>query len=248
ASADARGVDYYPRMMDVPEGTGPKPGRFARDKDRNITFRQLISNTSGYLKPGERPGELFHYQTFGMNILCHALAAAQGPEGAGGIGPLIERKIRDPIGGTWTWRHTNFDLPPAARMDIFGNYTQLCMTALDMARLGWLWCELGRWGDSQIVPRQWLAESVQVNPAPAASDNRPETYGQGFWSNQRLACWPDLPADSFAAAGAGSFLIWCCPNLDLVVAEGPGIYQDNAEENAGFVARVLDACPSGRGG
>ena len=28
-SADARVIDYYPEMMDVREGEGPKPGRFA---------------------------------------------------------------------------------------------------------------------------------------------------------------------------------------------------------------------------
>jgi hypothetical protein len=41
-SADAKIVDYYPEAMDVPEGEGPKPGRYAFEKDRHITFRQLI--------------------------------------------------------------------------------------------------------------------------------------------------------------------------------------------------------------
>ena len=67
-SADDRVADVYPAMMEVPDGEGPKPGRYATEKDRDITFRQLISNTSGYLKTGEPPGEVFHYQTFGMNI------------------------------------------------------------------------------------------------------------------------------------------------------------------------------------
>ena len=40
ASADSRVVDYYPEAMDVPDGEGPKPGRHARPKDRDITFRQ----------------------------------------------------------------------------------------------------------------------------------------------------------------------------------------------------------------
>ncbi|MDY7009835.1 MAG: serine hydrolase [Planctomycetota bacterium] len=45
-SPDDLAVDYYPEMMDVPEGKGPKPGRFAKPEDRGITLRQLISNTS----------------------------------------------------------------------------------------------------------------------------------------------------------------------------------------------------------
>jgi len=65
-------VDYYPEMMDIAEDEGPKPGRYAFEKDWDITFRQLICNTSGYMKPGEEPGKVFHYQTFGMNILILA--------------------------------------------------------------------------------------------------------------------------------------------------------------------------------
>ncbi len=61
ASADAKIVDYYPEAMDVPEGEGPKPGRYALAKDHAMTFRQLISNTSGYMKLGEEPGKVFHY-------------------------------------------------------------------------------------------------------------------------------------------------------------------------------------------
>ncbi|MCK4374344.1 MAG: serine hydrolase, partial [Candidatus Brocadiae bacterium] len=54
-SPDEEVIAYYPQMMEVPEGRGPKPGRFAKPEDRGITFRQLISNTSGYMKPGESP-------------------------------------------------------------------------------------------------------------------------------------------------------------------------------------------------
>ena len=57
-SADDKLIDYYPEAMDVPEGTGPKDDRYAFDKDRDITLRQLITNTSGYTKPGEEPGKL----------------------------------------------------------------------------------------------------------------------------------------------------------------------------------------------
>ncbi|MCH8311225.1 MAG: serine hydrolase, partial [Chloroflexi bacterium] len=75
---DARVVECYPEMMDVEEGAGPKDGRHAFEKDRDITFRQLIGNTSGYMKPGEEPGKKFHYQTFGMNIVTNSLATAYG--------------------------------------------------------------------------------------------------------------------------------------------------------------------------
>jgi len=55
-SIDARVADYYPEMMRVADGEGPKPGRHAFPENAGITFRQLIGNTSGYMKPGEPPG------------------------------------------------------------------------------------------------------------------------------------------------------------------------------------------------
>ena len=92
SSPDERVVDYFPEIMDVGEQEGPKPGRYAFEKDRDITFRHLICNVSGYMKPGEKPGEVFHYQTYGMNILTHAMAKIYGcydandPEGSLDVG------------------------------------------------------------------------------------------------------------------------------------------------------------------
>ncbi|MCB0107656.1 MAG: beta-lactamase family protein, partial [Caldilineaceae bacterium] len=170
-SADAPLFDYYPEFMDVPEGTGPKPGRYAYPKDRTITFRQLISNTSGYMKPGEAPGQVFNYQTYGMNILTHALAKLHGdydsndPAGSPGLMPLLDEKLRKPIGAQWGYYKANFDLPPQARINIFGYYDGVKASALDMARLGWLWCNWGKWEDTQVIPEAWLREATAVAPA-----------------------------------------------------------------------------------
>ncbi len=245
-SADAHVVDYYPDMMNIPPGTGPKEGRYAFDKDQAITFRQLISNTSGYMKPGEKPGTVFHYQTYGMNILCHAIASAYGyynsqdPSRLPGFGKLIEEKIRDPIGGTWSWDYTNFDLWPQARLNIFGNYTQLRMTALDMARLGLLWLRKGQWDNQSIIPADWLQQATQV--APDIRQHCPKAqwkYGHGFWTNEFGLLWPDLPTDTFAASGAGHHHIWVCPSLDLVVVQSPGLYQDQSENNDGILRLIV---------
>lgn len=247
-SADARVVDYYPEMMDVPEGTGPKPGRYAYAKDRAITFRQLISNTSGYMKPGEEPGQVFNYQTYGMNILTHAIAKIYGlydtadPAGSPGLQPLIDETLRSPIGATWGYYKANFTLPPAARINIFGYYDGVQATALDMARLGWLWCNEGRWQEQQVVPAAWLHEATQV--APAIRTHSPQSewkYGYAFWTNSEGQLWPALPRTSFAASGAGSQHIWVCPALELVVVQSPGLWQDQGENNEGLLHLVVEA-------
>lgn len=247
-SADAKVVDYYPEMMDVPEGEGPKKGRFAREKDRDITFRQLICNTSGYLKPGEQPGKVFHYQTFGMNILTHAIAESYGlydisdPEGSAGLRKLMDERLRVPLGATWQYSLSNFDLHPRARTSIFGYYQGVLASAVDMARLGWLWLNWGLWRDEQLVPETWLREATRTAPDVVASCPREQwQYGHGFWTNEYGLIWPSLPRDSFAASGAGSQHIWVCPSLDLVVVQSPGLWQKQHENDTGLLRLVADA-------
>ena len=134
-------------------------------------------------------------------------------------------------------------MPAEARPNIFGNMTCIDMTTYDMARLGWLWCNGGRWGGRQVVPEQWIRQSTRVNPVAAAAPAGGHTqYGQGFWCNDRGAWWPNLPRDSFASSGAGWKVIFCCPSLDLVIGESPGVYDHQTDENAGFAARIVAAC------
>ena len=247
-SADAKIIDYYPEALDVPEGQGPKPGRYAFEKDRAITFRQLISNTSGYMKPGEAPGQVFHYQTYGMNILTHAIAKLYGlydvrdPEGSPGFKQLVDQKLRLPIGANWGYHLSNFDLHPRARINIFGYYDGVQSTALDMARLGWLWRNWGRWQERQLVPEAWLRQATQT--APDIRANCPQEqwkYGYAFWTNDHGQLWPNLPRDSFAASGAGSQHICVCPSLDLVVVQSPGLWQSQAENDTGLLKLIVGA-------
>jgi len=255
-TVDARVVNYYPEMMDVADGEGPKPGSFAFPANREITFRQLMGNTSGYLKPGERPGTTFHYQTFGMNILTHALATIYGLYDCGGAGRqpdcarLLAEKIRDPIAASWEHVYTDFDYPSGAgaRKAIYGRALDVVATARDAARIGHLWLNLGRWRDRQLVPRAYLEQATRTNADILA--NEPEAawrYGLGFWVNDHDRLWPDLPRDLFGAWGAGARNIWVSPALDVVIALCPGPWPEVREEadrlprEQAVLARVLDA-------
>lgn len=249
-SADAKVVDYYPEMMDVKEGQGPKEGRFAKPVNRDITFRQLITNMPGYMKPGEAPDSTFHYQTYGMNILTHSLAKIYGyydsddPEKLPGFAKLITDKIRDPIGGSWSYGYNNFKYPKGAKAGIFGNYTSIEVNAHDMARMGYLWLNLGNWAGKQIIPEKWHSETIVT--APKIKANCPEDewkYGHAFWTNDHGKLWPDLPGDSYAASGAGRKHVWVCPSLNVVVAQSPGIWESQADEiNTELFSLIADAC------
>ena len=250
-SADSKLIDYYPEAMDVPEGMGPKPGRYAFPKDRDITLRQLITNTSGYMKPGENPGTKYHYQSYGMNVLNHAIAKSYGlydvnKPHESRYNQLVDNWIRKEIGASWSYYTFNFipDESGVGKTNIFGYYDGVAANALDLARLGLLWLNMGVWNKKQIVPHEWLTMATKT--ASAIVDNCPKEqwqYGHGFWTNDHKQYSPNLPSDSFAAAGYGHQHVWVCPSLDLVVAQGPGIWK--SQENRGnqsLLRKVVESC------
>lgn len=231
SSADDKISDYFPEALAVPPGTGPKAGRHVFPKDHSITLRQLISNTSGYMKPGEEPGMVFHYQTFGMNILAHAIAKAYGlydindPEGSPGLKNLIDEKIAQPLQAQWDYRWMNFDHSPTALINIFGYFTNVLSTALDMARLGWLWCNQGHWQDRVVVLPDWMQQAIRTAPDIRAHCPAHQwQYGYGFWVNDFQQLFPNLPESCFLASGAGNQLIWVNPEVQLVVVLSPGVW------------------------
>ncbi len=245
ASADEPVVDHFPEMMEVREGQGNRHGRWAFPANRGITFRHLITNTSGYMKPGEDPGKVFNYQSWGMNILTHALAKIHGlydvadPERLPGFRVLLQEKLARPIGANWEY---GCGSPPfgdrlqrTARLDVFGGFTAIHSTALDLACVGWLWRNHGRWTGRQVIPEAWMRETTVV--APDIRANCPEEewqYGHGFWSNSEGRIWPDLPRETFTASGAGGHFVTVFPSRGLVVVQNPG------PEHGGVLARMAN--------
>lgn len=251
-SADAEVYDYWPEYMDVPAGEGPKDERYAFAKDRHITFRQLISNTSGYMKPGEEPGTVFHYQSYGMCILAHALANLYGyydvadPEGSIGFKQLLQEKLAAPLGVGWEYTTGALNnLHPRARQNIFSYGTGIVTTAFDLARAGWLWCNYGRWQDEQLVSEAWMRDSTQVAPHIKQHCSEEEWfYGNGFWSNSEGKLWPDLPRDGFHSWGAGGHYVVVFPSQELVIVQNPDPFGGRGGEggNPELINLVFAAC------
>ena len=230
-SANDPAVSYYPEMMDVPEGEGPKDGRWAFEANRGITLRHLICNVSGYMKPGEEPGRVFNYQTNGMCVLSHCIEKAYGlydidnPEGSPKIPPLYKEKIADVIGADWGYTSGSQKMHEKARLHIFGWGSAIRTSLRDLARLGWLWCNWGKWEDQQVIPESWIRAATVVAPdIPANSPENMWRYGHGFWTNEKGKLWPDLPREGYTAWGAGGHYVIVFPSYDLVVVMNPTPY------------------------
>jgi len=251
-------IDYYPEFMECTGDRGANGKQFVTEKDRAVTFRQIAAQISGYMEPGEPPGMVFHYQTYGMATMMHAIAKQYGyydpldAKSSPGDGELIAKKIRDPIGATWKWRYMNFGFPATAKNEIFMNYPHLLMTMQDMARLGHLWLNQGRWNGCSVIPEKFQRAAVQV--PQITKDHVPPAdwkYGYGLWVNEHGRLWPNLPRDSYSAAGAGGRLIWVCPSLGLVVAQNPCLPEkgfDDVVRQTVLQERIAGACHAGVGG
>jgi CubicO group peptidase (beta-lactamase class C family) len=204
------------------------------------------------MKPGELPGKVFHYQTYGMNILTHAVAKAYGlydardPEDSRGFGVLVQEKLAGAIGAIFSYSQTNFDLHAGARLGVFGYYCQIAAAPLDLARAGWLWANYGSWDGVQVVPEAWMRASVQVNPDIVAHEPESQwAYGYGFWTNAAGVLWSDLPRDGFTVAGAGGHYVTVFPAQRVAVVQNPGPshgdHQGGAMANGEFLELVLGA-------
>jgi CubicO group peptidase (beta-lactamase class C family) len=93
------------------------------------------------------------------------------------------------------------------------------MSARDRARFGQLFLQNGRWGERQIVPEEWVAESTR---AYSQSDTPGLGYGYMWWTHE-----PDFmrlllqdarlgPLWGFAAHGYGGQAIFVFPDADIV--------------------------------
>ena len=251
-SLDARLVDHYPAIRELTDPAAcPKPEvALTSEHVEKITFGMLASQVSGFLRANEPPGKVWDYQTHGMGVIMHAVAMAYGyydphdVEGSKGAGELIREKLRDPIGGSWDWNYGNFRHPSTARNAVFDNYTKLSMTTLDMARVGLLWMNGGLWSDRQVIPADWQQQAGRVSDlVRQAAPPKDWKYGYGLWSNSEGKLWPDLPRDSYCAAGFNAKMIWACPSLRLVVTQNSGVYTNMCvhEEATGLLMRVVDA-------
>nr|WP_253075577.1 MULTISPECIES: beta-lactamase family protein [unclassified Bradyrhizobium] len=104
----------------------------------------------------------------------------------------------------------NFDWKADAEGHLIGAST-LSLSARDMAKLGLLYLQHGRWGHDQLVSSEYVADSTSRHNDGGAPVGA--AYGYLWWVTHT-----STGLDAFFAAGNGSQIIYVLPKLDLVVA------------------------------
>lgn len=78
----------------------------------------------------------------------------------------------------------------------------LTLTPRDMARFGLLYLNHGKWDQKQVISKEWILESLNMNS---------NHYGYLWWLKDETNLF------SFSALGAGGNVICCIPEKDIVI-------------------------------
>lgn len=204
------------------------------------------------------PGTHFSYWDSAMNLFGMALTQLTGES----LESLFQNRIAEPIGlapDRWSWRKFSEWNGITVNGGSGNKGKHVEISSIEVARLGHLMLNRGRWNDQEVVSEGFVeaATSVQV-PAelpvggPLADrygvdfflDGR-GVYGYNWWVNgvrpDGEKMWPGVPDGVFGAIGFNNNRMFVIPEWDMVVVR---LGQDGREkqlwreEFAEFLERI----------
>jgi CubicO group peptidase (beta-lactamase class C family) len=146
------------------------------------------------------PGSRFCYDSPGMHILSAILQESTGLSEA----EFARQVLFEPLG----IRDLIWEVDPQGYTRGWG---RLHLYPRDAAKLGYLWLNGGEWDGKQVVPENWVRDSVQ----PRSQDVGIELgYGYGWWVS---------PVDYYAMGRGGQY-VRVIPNRDVIIVATGGNY------------------------
>src|SRR6516165_12695852 len=167
------------------------------------------------------PGTVFNYNSGGAELLGLILRKVSGKR----LREFAKETLFDPLGiEDWEWEGSSGFNPAAA--------SGLRLRPRDLAKIGQLVLERGKWQGRQIVSSSWIEDST--TPRLSGSDTammfyRPEgisSYGYLWWLGRSPPEHPER--DMIAGGGYGGQRVFILPNLGAVVVTTAGLYGDKA--------------------
>jgi CubicO group peptidase (beta-lactamase class C family) len=160
------------------------------------------------------PGTVFNYSGGASSLLGRTLAKATGRR----IDDYAREKLFGPLDITdFEWGTFEGSKEIAA----FGG---LRLRPRDLAKIGQLMASGGRWNGRQVVPADWIAESVKPR---LNTDGSVLYYGYQWWLGRSLLRGRDL--SWIGGIGLGGQRLYVVPQLDLVVAINSAHYGNSLQ-------------------
>jgi len=159
------------------------------------------------------PGTHWYYNNWDFNVLGTIFKQQTGE----GIYEAFKKRIADPIGmqdfilekQQYSYEE-NFSIHPA--------YPFL-ISARDMARFGQLFLQQGKWNGEQIIPSDWVKDSIR-----SYSDTGKPATGYGFMWWIITDDFYGMKAGDYYASGYGGQKIFVLPRINTVVVHRINIY------------------------
>lgn len=125
----------------------------------------------------------------------------------------------------------------------------MALSARDLARFGLLYLNKGRWGDRQIVPEAWIAQSTTRIADTDMQAPLLGSYGYLWWLPRPESGLPPVLDGSFTASGVGGQMMTVIPKLDTVIVArgrerpaGKSTLSSNSGRNwQAVVLKILEA-------
>ncbi|WP_074405989.1 serine hydrolase domain-containing protein [Aquimarina megaterium] len=177
--------------------TGSQIGKMQKDRDL------LLGNKSNI------PGTKWAYNNWDYNVLTTILEEQTRKSTSElfekGIGKLLEINEFEVIyrSDTTLSKHAKAGFRLSTR---------------DMAKFGQLFLNKGKWGEKQLIPREWI-ERITTDFTLTTNQSN-ERYGHGYlwWIHDRSYAEGLLPEGSFVATGAWGQRILVIPEWNTVIA------------------------------
>ncbi len=228
-------------------------------QERTATFGDLITARSGVYhesayagssmlanlpeRDSHAPGTNWYYNNWDFNAAETAFEARAGED----YFEALRRRLADPLG------MQDYDVGDQRR-----SYAPsrshvpahpIRMSARDLARVGQLFLQDGRWNGAQLLPAAWIAETFA--PRTELDDGR--GYGRLWWIYEPGALGADYPTLDqtavYAGSGTGGQALFVIPEHDIVVAHLSDMDNDVPVDGAAIWALLekLVAARTGEG-
>ena len=174
------------------------------------------------------PGTAYAYWDEAQMMFGRVLARAAGRD----LYDLIDERIMRPIGvsSAWTWgTEDTLAVTSGAPIPLRNGCTGVHLTALELARVGWLYANSGVWaGDTLISPNFARAATttqvpadLPVGPTDRADVRGPGNYGYNWWTANPTGggdfAMPHAPPDAAYMSGFNHNVCLVVPSERLVI-------------------------------
>jgi len=163
-----------------------------------IYYGTNLRNQLRKVKTYREPGQGFEYKSINTQLLGLILERATGKS----ISQNLEEKIWQPLGmeydASWSLDKKKNGIEKA--------FCCINATARDFARFGRLYLNEGKWNGKQIVPKEWVKLSTEINTEPSSA----WYYNHQWWQASRTD-------GDFCAVGYLGQYIYVYPKKNIII-------------------------------